>query len=156
MDKKSDLLGERFTSMICPLWLCTAYMLKELTSMDDCSVLYSLRCQTARDLARLSLDQSCCSHVRGIMLLSIPPYPAAQPNTWRAGCLLSLWHCCRRSWSVPSCHFSASEEGSRVSSFRVFLMDERAAQGCSQVRHEADEWDQTTTWTGRMSQQHHP
>lgn len=42
-------------------------------------------------LARLFPDQRCCSHVWGISLLSIPPYPAAQPNTWGgAGPLLSL------------------------------------------------------------------
>lgn len=41
-----------------------------------------MRCQMARGLARLSVDQSCCSHVRGITFLSIPPYPAAQaPDT---------------------------------------------------------------------------
>lgn len=44
----------------------------------------------ARDLARLPLDQSCSSHVQGIMLLSIPPYPTAQLNTSGVGSLLAL------------------------------------------------------------------
>lgn len=86
--KKKKLQCQHFKVARCHVrwWhiYCRMIRLPDFSSVNICrrenrSALSGMGCQTARDLARLSLDQSCCSHVRGIMLLSIPPYPAAQP-----------------------------------------------------------------------------
>ncbi len=120
--------------------------------------LYGMGCQTARDSAGLSLDQSCCSHVRRIMFLSIPPYPAAHPNTWRVGSLLSLSTAPEGRDGASQYYTSstATEEIWRLLVWDVFRwikeLKDVLLSAC-QVRHEANRWDKTKAWTGRSSQQ---
>lgn len=105
---------------------------------ENRSALCGMRCQTARDLARLSLDQSCCSHVRGIMLLSIPPYPAAQPAV-TPGEQGPYFHCLTAAGGgggSPHRYLSPTAgEGKRVRCLllRVILTDE--AWGCRPAHH---------------------
>ena len=156
--KRPGVVWESSDSTHAAGWsVCLAWFCEYMQVWEPLRIVWR---QAARDLARLPLDQSCCSHVRGIMLLSIPPYPAAQPavTPGEQDPLLSLPRCCRRQWRVASLlhvtHSWGGKKGARCLPLRVIILTDEA-WGCRPAHHEADVWDRNTTGAGSRSQQHH-